>query len=126
MEAVFIDTHVAMWLYFGEMGALSKPALELIESADLLVSSIVVLEIDFFHEVEKTAIKGQFIISKLEQTLAIEIPNDPWINVISEASLLKWTCDPFNRLIVAHGKLHRALLVTKDRLIHQHYTKAIG
>jgi PIN domain nuclease of toxin-antitoxin system len=37
----------------------------------------------------------------------------------------KWTCDPFDRLIVANAKAAGAPLVTKDEGIRRHYRRAI-
>lgn len=37
----------------------------------------------------------------------------------------KWTCDPFDRLIVSHAKLKACPLVSKDLMIRKNYAKTI-
>jgi len=36
-----------------------------------------------------------------------------------------WTGDPFDRMIVAQARLREAALITKDRSIREHYSRAV-
>ena len=36
-----------------------------------------------------------------------------------------WTRDPFDRMIVAQAALREAPLLTKDRVLHEHYDRAV-
>ena len=45
--AIYLDTHVVVWLYAGETSKLSQAAEELINTNDLLISPIVLLEMNY-------------------------------------------------------------------------------
>lgn len=45
--------------------------------------------------------------------------------VCQAAYPIAWARDPFDRLIVAESVAHAIPLITKDRLISQHYANAI-
>ena len=38
---------------------------------------------------------------------------------------ITWTRDPFDRIIVAQAKIRNSALVTRDREIRLHYSKAV-
>jgi PIN domain nuclease of toxin-antitoxin system len=38
---------------------------------------------------------------------------------------LSWTRDPFDRLVVSQAALADSILITRDRLILEHYPKAV-
>ena len=47
---MYLDTHVAVWLYEKDEERISRLARELIESSELLVSPMVLLEVEFLFE----------------------------------------------------------------------------
>ena len=65
---------------------------------------MVVLELQYLFEVNRTLQPAQALIGLLES----------------------WTRDPFDRLIVAHARSNRyAPLITSDTQIHENYVKSI-
>ena len=48
MESVYLDTHVVVWLFSGEIDKISNKAVEIIEESELFISPIVALELDFY------------------------------------------------------------------------------
>lgn len=121
----FLDTHILVWLYSGELERLSPKVKEILEEADLLVSPISLLEMDFLHEIGRLTVRGATIIRSLEEEIGLKVPSDPFLDVISEASGISWTRDPFDRLIVAHAKLRGSSLLTKDRTLRKHYARCV-
>lgn len=47
---MYLDTHVVVWLYEKDEQRISPLARELIESSDLLVSPMVLLEVEYLFE----------------------------------------------------------------------------
>ncbi len=128
MEAeAFLDTHVILWLFAGEIERLGDKSRELIDNPanPLLISPISVLEMDYLHEIGKINSKGSKIAKKLSEDCDVAIAVDPFESVITSASKLDWTRDVFDRVLVAHSLLRKALLITKDRLIHKHYSRCV-
>jgi PIN domain nuclease of toxin-antitoxin system len=51
VETVYLDTHVLVWLFSGDMDNFSPKAIDLIENRELLVSPMVLLELEYLHEI---------------------------------------------------------------------------
>jgi len=47
---IYLDTHVVVWLYSGELSLLSEKACQLIEENELLISPLVLLELQYLFE----------------------------------------------------------------------------
>ena len=59
-----IDTHVAVWLYLGESEKL-RPVAHLLEGNQLIISPMVLLELQFLYEVGKSNEGAENVISSL-------------------------------------------------------------
>jgi PIN domain nuclease of toxin-antitoxin system len=122
----YLDTNVAIFLHSGNVAQLTRRATEQIESADLLVSAMVMLELEMLYE--KGAIKyaASQILSDLNQQIGLTVCQFPMATVISAALGVKWTREPGDRIIVANAIANNeAPLVTSDRRIHERYPNAI-
>jgi PIN domain nuclease of toxin-antitoxin system len=122
---IFVDTHVLIWLYAGEVDRLTDKVKDLLRNASLLVSPMTFLEMDYLQEVGRFHAKGWRVFSDLEEKLELELAQDPFIEVVREASRLSWTRDPFDRLIVAQASLHKAPLISKDETVRRHYSRTV-
>jgi PIN domain nuclease of toxin-antitoxin system len=121
---IYIDTHVAAWLYAGLVDKLNPAVMDLLNREILLVSPMVVLELEYLYETGKTADSAESVFKGLQDQIGIGICKKPFSEVIFLANHQKWTRDPFDRIIVAQSAIDSSLLITKDRLIHQHYPHA--
>ena len=122
----YLDTNVAIFLHSGNVGQFTRRAVEQIESADLLVSAMVMLELEMLYE--KGAIKyaASQILSDLNQQIGVSVCQFPMATVMSAALGVKWTREPGDRIIVANAIANNeAPLVTSDRRIHERYPNAI-
>lgn len=125
METVFIDTHVVVWLFQKNVEKFSPAAMQLIESCELVVPAIVVMELGLLHEIKRLNFTPQNILQELRQTIGLKV-SDSAFEAVAYASLpLDWTCDPFDRLIAADASLHGARLLTKDKTIREHFNDAV-
>lgn len=58
------------------------------------------------------------LIPKLERL-------EPFSDVVREACKIKWTRDPFDRLITSQAALRKTILITKDETIRRFYPEAV-
>jgi PIN domain nuclease of toxin-antitoxin system len=123
---IYLDTHVVLWLYLRKGEGLSERARRLIEyEPEILISPIVLLEVDYLHEIGRTTLGSVPVFKYLHQQIDLKACKKSFIDVIQTASQLSWTRDPFDRVITAQATIERNLLITKDRMILEHYEHAV-
>lgn len=122
---IYLDTHVVVWLYDGEVGKLSKAAAQKIQGEDLFISPAVILELQFLHEIQRLRPTASTMVATLAKEMALQVSDLSFIAVVESATEQKWVRDPFDRLIVAQAVANDAPLVTKDERIRKHYRHAI-
>ncbi len=126
METViFLDTHVVVWLYAGEVDRFPRRARKRLESEPLMISPMVLLEIQYLHELSRVSQSPTLIVKELEKSLDLGIHTEDFERIIVAALGESWTRDPFDRIIVAHAHLISAPLLTKDESIRKHYRHAL-
>ena len=122
----YLDTNVAIYLHAGNVARLTQRATEQIESTDLLVSGMVMLELEMLYEKGTINYTAAQILSDLNQQIGLSVCQFPMAVVMSSALRLKWTREPGDRIIVANAIANNeAPLVTSDRRIHEQYPNAI-
>lgn len=119
-----IDTQVALWLYTGRADRLA-PARHHLEGRALLVSPMVLLELQYLHEIGRIAVAAPAVFVELKQTMGLELAAEPWSVVVRTALSLSWTRDPFDRLIAAQAFTAGVPLVTADQHIRTHFPLAL-
>ncbi len=119
-----LDTHVVVWLYVGDVERLSPQAIHALESHDLVVSPMVQLELSFLHEVGRLRVGGADIIGDLRARIGLQWSQVPMSALVSAATPLSWTRDPFDRLIVADATVAATALITKDETIRSNVSLA--
>ena len=125
METViFLDTHAVVWLYAGEVERFPRVARKKLENQPLAISPIVLLEIQYLHELARITAEPLRILKELEKSLGLAIHSQDFERIILSALGQRWTRDPFDRLIVAHADVVSAPLLTKDRAIRRNYHRA--
>ena len=122
----YLDTNVVLWLAESNLERITEPAKETIRRADLLLSPLVLLELQYLHEVGKTALVAQDVVRKLEQQIGLRRCDLSFEQVIVASLSETWTREPFDRLITAHAKANGyATLITADKKIRQNYPGAL-
>lgn len=125
MEAmIYLDTHVVVWLYAGEIGLLSQRVQQVIREQDVVCSPIVKMELQYLYEIGKILVKPQQVLDELSSAIGLKIQSVPFAELIESSLSLSWTRDPFDRLLVAQASLQKARLITKDQTILSHYSGA--
>ena len=121
----YVDTQVAVWLAEASLAKLSQKALSLVQIADIRISPMAVVELQYLYDVRRIIVKPQEILVKLSAEIGLTVCDHPF-PIIAEIALGEtWTRDPFDRIIVAHAKANGAApLLTKDEVIRAHYPNA--
>jgi PIN domain nuclease of toxin-antitoxin system len=122
---IYLDTHVVVWIYAGETDKLSKTAAEQIQNEDLLISPVVILELEFLHEIHRLKRTASAMLTTLAKDIGLQVCDLPFVIVAENAVEQKWVRDPFDRLIVGHASANDAPLITKDEKIRKHYRRAV-
>jgi len=124
--SAYLDTHVAAWLFAGATERLSASAKAEINAAELLISPMALLELEYLHERKRIRLGGRSVFSYLNSRFGVSLCDLPFPAVASEAASIHWVSDPFDRIIVAQAQANgESKLITADRLIRRHYLQAV-
>lgn len=120
---IHLDTHVVVWLFAGDRERL-RPAWEVLEAEDLVISPLVELELQTLFEVRRTTVPGAEVVADLVQRVGLQVSSAPLARVVGLALGASWTRDPFDRLIAASAVADGAPLLTADGTILAHVPTA--
>ncbi len=121
---IYLDTHVVVWAYAGETKRFPARVCERIEHDDLLVSPMVLLELQYLQEIGRLSADPGLIFESLASSIGLKVCELSLMRVVSEAMTQAWTRDPFDRMIVAAAKARDTALISKDQHILANYSKA--
>ena len=122
----YLDTNVAIWISNGKLRNLSKEATRVVRTAQLLLSPMAVLELEYLYDLGRTRFRSREIVRKLEQEIGMQICSLRFEQVADVALDEGWTTDPFDRLIVANAKANAfASLISADEKFAAHYPKTV-
>jgi PIN domain nuclease of toxin-antitoxin system len=122
---IYLDTHVVVWLYAGQLFRIPESAQGLMEAEQIRVSPMVVLELEYLHEIGRLTVGGATILESLASSIGLQVCALPFHRVAVEAMGQSWTRDPFDRIIAAHALCADAPLLTKDAAILANCRKAV-
>jgi len=122
----YLDTNVAVWLAQGQLDRISKPATKYVQDSSLLISPMVLIELEYLYEIRRLLIPARDIYLKLKSEIAVHVCELPFPEVADRALNEKWTRDPFDRIIVAQAKAGGlSYLLSADSDIQEHYPRAV-
>ena len=122
----YLDTNVAIFLHSGDAGRLTPRAISQLERSGLLVSAMVMLELEILYEKGVLRYPAAQILADLSQQIAVSVCQLPMAVVMGYALRVKWTRDPGDRVIVANAMANNdAPLITSDRRIQAEYPNVI-
>ncbi len=125
-EVAYLDTDVVIWLAQGSVERLSPRAATLLETATLVVSPMVLVELEYLREAGRIGLRARDIERKIEHELGVRLCDLPFATIAGAALDESWTRDPFDRLIVANAKANGfASLISADEEIAQHYPRTV-
>ena len=115
---MLLDTHFLLWVVLG------SPRLEafpwLAARQPWIVSPISLLEIQFLAEVGRVDARPEFF--DLLRDDPRFVLDEPALDGLIRAALpLRWTRDPFDRMLCAHSLVRRIPLCSVDRNVRRHH-----
>lgn len=122
---VYCDTHIIVGIYANNLSLFPRETIRLLEQGQVLMSPVVLLEMEYLYEVGKVKASAETMFKELEKSIGLKICDKNFVNVAYESLKLSWTRDPFDRFIVAQASLTKSSLITKDELIREHYRHAV-
>ena len=114
---IYLDTHVVVWLYAGEINRIPGSAQLMIEKHDLVISPMVILELEYLYEIKRISVNASVIVESLEASIGLQVCKLSFHRLVSEAIAQNWTRDPFDRMIAANAVCAKSRLLTKDETI---------
>jgi PIN domain nuclease of toxin-antitoxin system len=122
----YLDTNIVIFLHAANTERLTARAIDKIESSSLLISSMILLELEMLYEKGSIRYSASQILADLNQQLGISLCQLPMAAVMSSALQVKWTREPGDRIIVANAMANNdSPLITSDRRIKDHYPNTI-
>ena len=110
----------------GQRKKITTKARQLLNSADLLISPIVPLELEIMFELGRTKLPWRDVEAKLTAELSLQVCKLSFVQVSYVARDEKWTRDPFDRIIVAQAKANGfAFLLSADEEIAKNYPRTV-
>jgi PIN domain nuclease of toxin-antitoxin system len=126
MNSAYLDTHVVVWLCENTPGRLSAPALDAINNYDLLISPVVLIELNFLQQIGRIIRNPLDLAKQLRTQLGVKVCDHSFADMAETALFESWTRDPFDLLIVSQAKANNySPLVTQDEKIRKNYPKAV-
>ena len=122
---IFLDTHVAVWLYSGQLNLFSPKILKRINENPVCISHIARLEMKYLNEIGRIKIEPDVIIDSLVNEIGLTFSDNSIDRIVSQAIHLDFTRDPFDRIIVADASINNSILISKDENIKKHYKNTI-
>jgi len=120
---VHLDTHVALWIAAGDAKRL-RPVASKLRRARLVVSPVVVVEMEVLREIGRIRSPVEDILTILREDHGVADASGSIADIAGAARPLGWTRDPFDRFIVAHAVADHATLLTADVTILEHCASA--
>lgn len=123
---VYLDTNVVVWLVQGNLTRISQKARGALEDGELLISPMVLVELEYLYEIGRIRLSARDILSKIEHEIGVRVCDLPFPLVANLMLGEKWTRDPFDRMIVAQAKANGlAHLISADEEIARHYPRTL-
>ena len=124
---VHIDTQAAIFLSAGETERFTREAIRTIEEAGVLyLSPMALLELEYLFERGKIAEDAAGVFADLSKKIGLRVSGIPMSDIVWSSLDLKWTRDPFDRLITATAIAdNRSRLLTSDRNIQDNYSASV-
>ena len=86
---------------------------------------MVFLELQYLYETGRTTEPGESVVEDRSRRIGLRIYAEPFQHIIALAVQQTWTRDLFDRVVVSQAALRQTALITKGRLLREHYARAM-
>lgn len=122
---IALDTHVVVWLYQRGGDAVPTGIARRLDTEEVRIAPPVRLELAYLHEVGRLTVPPSAVVDYLASRLDVGVEDLSAAALFDAAAPLRWTRDPFDRLICAHSAILGIDLATKDQGIHANHALAV-
>lgn len=122
---IYLDTHIVVWLFIPRLDLFSDSIKDLLSESNLLISPMVLLELEYLLESGRINKTADVIYQSLNRSIGLTCCDLPFPGVVQAARRQTWTRDPFDRVIAGQAIMAGKQLVTKDRTIREHFKDAL-
>ena len=122
---IHLDTHVVVWLVGGRPDRLPVRLRRRLERDELGWSPMVRLELAYLRDLGRITADAGEVLSRLATAMDAREDRTAFPDVVTAASGLGFTRDPFDRLIAGHAIAAGASLATSDQTLLQHLPNAL-
>ena len=122
-----LDTQAAVFLSAGETERFTPEAIRTIEEATVLyLSPMALLEIEYLFERGRITADAASVFADLAKKIGMRVSAIPMSDIVWSSLDLKWTRDPFDRLITATAIADNwSRLLTSDQNIQNNYSGSV-
>ena len=85
MSVAYLDTHVVVWLYSGDLSRFSVDAMATKDDSDLLISPAVLLELEYLKEIGRIKPHARRIVGTLSGQVGLTVCELPFERVVEAA-----------------------------------------
>lgn len=114
-----LDTHALLW-WVTDDPRLSQLAREIIQTADIVVSTASLWEIEIKRALGRIEVDTPALLREVAQTLGFEVLDVRPTHVLTLAHLPLLHGDPFDRMLIAQAERERLVLVSKDEAVRRY------
>lgn len=116
---LLLDTHFLIWLVLGSKRTAKFPWID--QYRPWGVSPVSFLEIQLLAEIGRLTVRNPEFTNTVIGDARFIVDDIPLASLVRHALRLKWTRDPFDRLLVAHSSARRIAFCTTDRGIRDNH-----
>lgn len=116
---VLLDTHFLIWTTLQSEQLERFPWLS--RYSPWGVSPVSLLEVQYLSEIGRVQLEHPQYMDALMQDPRFVVDEVPFVALIRRAIPLRWTRDPFDRLLAAHSLVRRVPLCTVDQVLVAHH-----
>ena len=114
-----------VWLCQKQLEKLTPAAAAVLEESEVLLSPMVLLELEYLYEIKRIIRAPQALLHQLEAQIGLRLCDQSFAAIVQTALFETWTRDPFDRVIVAQAKSNGyAPLLTADCKIRENYPRS--
>jgi len=125
MHRILLDTNAIIYYFNSGASYFRVEVLAQMAESNLYFSPSTLLELEYLYVKKRINASPDSIIGRLEKEIELLESQSTLSDILKHARNLKWTKDPFDRLIVGDTIALEAQLVTSDQLILKNFNQAI-
>ncbi len=122
---IYLDTHCAIWAANYTPEFFTVQGWERLCREEVRLSPMVLAELSLLEEIGRIALGPREILTDLTTHYGVRLCERPFEEVVLAFAWLKYTRDPFDRMICAQALAGGGDLLTKDATLLKYFPRAV-